>query len=98
MTQISTDVAAQAQTEKPLQTVPPNAPLFALRHLNTGEYIAALFEGRDWLICFTNGDDAYDMRVALGQIEHADVVSIPAGHLFEHFFVDSEFAVLRKDA
>jgi hypothetical protein len=81
---------------EPLPTVPPGALLYALQHLHTKQFIAALEDGIDYLICFTNGDAAYNMRTDMGLIEFVDIVSIPAGEGWDHFYIDGEFAVLRQ--
>lgn len=59
----------------------PDDKLYALRHLETGMYLSAMRGGRDYVICFTNGDSALAFREQLGTVEYNEVVPITAGSL-----------------
>ncbi len=50
--------------------------VFALRHLETQEFICLLQDNKDYLACFTNLDSAYDFRNSLGLIEFVDVKAV----------------------
>src|SRR6201999_966639 len=65
--------------------------IYALQHLDSGEFICLLQEGVDYLACFTDGDTALEFRTALGLQEHVDlfVTSMDASP-FTHFWLDGE--------
>ena len=65
--------------------------LYALQHLETGEYICLRHEGNEYLACFTDGDTAIQFREELGLLEHVDITTLRAGTApFDHFWLDGE--------
>jgi hypothetical protein len=65
--------------------------VFALQHLDTGEYICLLQEGTDYLACFSDGDSALEFRTLLGLQEHVDLCPMTLDHSpFKHFWLDGE--------
>ena len=65
--------------------------IYALRHLESGEFICLLQEGTDYLACFTDGDSALEFRAALGLQEHVDMIATTMRRSpFEHFWLDGE--------
>lgn len=72
--------------------------VFALQHLDTGEYICLLQEGTDYLACFTDGDSALEFRSLLGLQEHVDLCSTTLERSpFAHFWLDGESVALGKE-
>lgn len=73
--------------------------IFALRHLDSGEFICLLQDGEDYLASFSDGDSALEFRAALGLQEHVDLVSTTAGQSpFRCFWLDGENATLCEEA
>lgn len=73
--------------------------LYALQHLETGEFICLLQEGTDYLACFSDGDTAFDFRSALGLQEHVDIaVTSMKSSPFTHFWLDGANIVVEKEA
>jgi hypothetical protein len=65
--------------------------IFALRHIETGEYICLRHEGAEFLASFTDGDTALQFREELGLLEHVDIASMRLGDApFDHFWLDGE--------
>jgi len=65
--------------------------VYALQHLETGEYICLLQEGTDYLACFSDGDSALEFRALLGLQEHVDLCSTTLERSpFSHFWLDGE--------
>jgi L-ascorbate metabolism protein UlaG (beta-lactamase superfamily) len=65
--------------------------IFALRHIETGEYICLRHEGNEYLACFTDADTAFQFREELGLLEHVDIASMPLGEApFDHFWLDGD--------
>lgn len=65
--------------------------IYALRHLETGEFICLRHEGNEYLACFTDGDSAFQFREELGLLEHVDIASMPLGKApFDHFWLDGD--------
>ena len=65
--------------------------IYALRHLETGEYICLRHEGNEYLASFTDGDTAIEFRDELGILEHVDIVAMPLGEApFDHFWLDGD--------
>ena len=65
--------------------------IFALRHLETGEYICLRHEMREYLACFSDGDTAFQFREELGLLEHVDIVTRRLGEApFDNFWLDGE--------
>lgn len=61
--------------------------VFALRHIEHQRFLSALIDGLDYLICFSNQQDAYQFQDELGTVEHNEIVDllitdIPNGRLF----------------
>jgi hypothetical protein len=72
--------------------------VFALRHLESHEFICLLQEGKDYLACFSDGDTALEFRAALGLQEHTDLFCTTINHSpFQHFWLDGENVVLRQE-
>lgn len=70
--------------------------VFALQHLDTGEYICLLQEGTDYLACFSDGDSALEFRTLLGLQEHVDLCPMTLGRSpFKHFWLDGESIDIR---
>lgn len=66
-------------------------PVFALQHIETGEYVCLRQSGKEYLACFTDGDSAYQFRGELGLIEYVDVSGLRLGDApFDHFWLDGE--------
>ena len=65
--------------------------IFALRHLETGEFICLRHEMLEYLACFSDGDTAFQFREELGLVEHVDVINMRMGEApFDHFWFDGE--------
>ena len=65
--------------------------VFALQHIDSGEYICLLQEGTDYLACFSDGDSALEFRSLLGLQEHVDLCSTTLDRSpFCHFWLDGE--------
>ena len=70
--------------------------VFALQHLDTGEFICLLQEGTDYLACFSDGDSALEFRTLLGLQEHVDLCATTLDHSpFKHFWLDGESIDIR---
>lgn len=70
--------------------------VFALQHLDTGEYICLMQEGTDYLACFSDGDSALEFRALLGLQEHVDLCTTTLEHSpFEHFWLDGKSVNIR---
>ena len=65
--------------------------VFALQHIDSGEFICLLQEGTDYLACFSDGDSALEFRALLGLQEHVDLSTMTLDHSpFSHFWLDGE--------
>jgi hypothetical protein len=65
--------------------------VYALRHIENGEFICMLQEGEDYLACFSDGDTALQFRAELGLQEHVDLYGTTLGRSpFRHFWLDGE--------
>lgn len=65
--------------------------IYALRHIESGEFICLRHEENEYLASFTDGDTAIQFRDELGILEHVDVVSMPLGKApFDHFWLDGD--------
>ena len=65
--------------------------VFALRHIESGEFICLRHEGEEYLATFTDGDTALQFREELGLLEHVDVGAMKLGEApFDHFWLDGE--------
>jgi hypothetical protein len=65
--------------------------IYALRHLDTGEFICLLQDGIDYLACFSDGDTALEFRAALGLQEHVQLFASEIRLCpFRHFWLDGE--------
>ena len=72
--------------------------IYALQHIENGEFICLLQEGVDYLACFSDGDTALEFRTALGLQEHVDLVSMTmATSPFTHFWMDGESVELEHE-
>lgn len=73
--------------------------VFALKHIETGEYICLLEEGNDYLACFSDGDTALEFRAELGLQEHVDIVACNlVDSPFTHLWHDGEMMSLPEFA
>ncbi len=73
--------------------------IFALCHIDSGEFICLLQDGRDYLASFSDGDSALEFRAALGLQEHVDLVSTTPGQSpFRCFWLDGQNVTLREEA
>ena len=71
---------------------------YALQHIETLEYVCALQEGYDYLICYDDGDTAYALREAMRLEEHVDVVIVKFSELpFRHYWFNSKNYVVRAN-
>ncbi len=65
--------------------------VYALQHLDSGEFICLLQEGTDYLACFSDGDSALEFRALLGLQEHVDLAPMTLDRSpFSHFWLDGE--------
>jgi hypothetical protein len=70
--------------------------IFALRHLESGEFICLRHEGHEFLASFTDGDSAHQFRDELGLLEHCEIASMPLGEApFDHFWLDGEMVAAK---
>lgn len=79
----------KGDTRVKIEQVDPKQHIYALQHIDTGEFICLLQEGVDYLACFTDGDTALEFRIALGLQEHVDLYSATMeASPFSHFWLD----------
>ena len=65
--------------------------IYALQHIETGEFICLLQQGDDYLACFSDGDSALAFREELKLQEHVDLYTGTLGSSpFTHFWLDGE--------
>ncbi len=77
----------------------PAQRVFALQHLDSGEFICLLQEGTDYLACFSDGDSALEFRALLGLQEHVDLATTTLDRSpFSHFWLDGESVTLAKES
>lgn len=70
----------------------PETSVYTLRHLETGQYLSALRNGRNYIICFTDGDSAFAFQTALGTVEHNEIVTLPITAIPDgRMWLDGEF-------
>ena len=73
--------------------------VFALQHIDSGEFICLLQEGTDYLACFSDGDSALEFRALLGLQEHVDLATTTLDRSpFSHFWLDGESVTLPKES
>jgi hypothetical protein len=71
--------------------------VYALQHMESGEFICLLQDGVDYLACFSNGDNALQFREELGLQEHVSLfVSSINACPFKHFWLDGSDMVLEN--
>ncbi|MDR3711155.1 MAG: hypothetical protein P4L33_22860 [Capsulimonadaceae bacterium] len=69
--------------------------IYALQHLETGEFICLFQDGVDFLACFSDGDTALEFRSALGLQEHVQIyTSLVEKCPFTHFWLDGHNVVI----
>ena len=69
--------------------------IYALQHLETGEFICLLQDGVDYLACFSDGDTALEFRTALGLQEHVRIYTSKVDNCpFTHFWLDGNNVVV----
>jgi hypothetical protein len=75
---------------------------YALRHIETGEYVCLRQSGREYVACFSTGDGAFQFRAELRLTEYVDVAGARLANLpFDYFWLDGEMisrAVVRDDS
>lgn len=72
--------------------------IYALQHIESGEFICLLQDGIDYLACFTDGDTALEFRAALGLHEHVDIsLSTLSDSPFSHFWLDGESIEIKHE-
>ena len=72
--------------------------IYALQHIESGEFICLLQEGVDYLACFTDGDTALEFRTALGLQEHVDLFTSTLDNSpFSHFWLDGESIEIKHE-
>lgn len=63
--------------------------VYALRHLETGEYVCLRQSGREHLAVFTDGDAARGFQDTMRLVEFVDIVVMALGDApFDHFWLD----------
>ena len=73
--------------------------VYALQHIDSGEFICLLQKGTDYLACFSDGDSALEFRALLGLQEHVDLSTTTlARSPFSHFWLDGESVNIPKEA
>lgn|GEM_PF-1024702 len=81
------------------QEIDTTQRVFALQHLDSGEFICLLQEGTDYLACFSDGDSALEFRALLGLQEHVDLATTTLDHSpFAHFWLDGESVTIAKES
>jgi hypothetical protein len=90
---------AASEVEKDRFTMKPKSTelargsqkIFALRHIETGEYICLRQQIHEYVACFSEGDTAFQFRNELGLLEHVDVVGMRLKEMpFDYFWLDGE--------
>ncbi len=72
--------------------------IYALQHLETGEFICLLQNGVDYLACFTDGDTALQFRAELGLQEHVQMYAARMEDCpFRHFWLDGVDVIVDGD-
>jgi len=83
----------------PSQEIDTTQRVFALQHLDSGEFICLLQEGTDYLACFSDGDSALEFRALLGLQEHVDLATTTLDRSpFSHFWLDGESVTIAKES
>ncbi len=73
--------------------------VYALQHIDSGEFICLLQEGTDYLACFSDGDSALEFRALLGLQEHVDLCATTLDRSpFLHFWLDGESVNVAKES
>ncbi len=73
--------------------------VYALQHIDSGEFICLLQEGTDYLACFSDGDSALEFRALLGLQEHVDLAATTLDHSpFSHFWLDGESVDIAQES
>jgi hypothetical protein len=85
------------QTTQTAATVDTAQRVFALQHLESGEFICLLQNGVDYLACFTDGDSALQFREELGLYEHVRLYVAPMLDCpFDHFWLDGHDTIIGR--
>lgn len=72
--------------------------IYALEHIETGEFICLLQDGVDYLACFSDGDTALEFRKALKLEEHLDLfTSTLENSPFSHFWLNGESIEIKHE-
>ena len=73
------------------RTIRVDQIIYALRHLETEEYICLRHESLEYLACFSDGDTAFQFREELGLLEHVDITHMRLGDApFDQFWLDGD--------
>jgi hypothetical protein len=65
--------------------------VYALRHLETREYICLRHDKREYLAAFSDGDTAFQFREELGMVEHVDIITMRLSEApFDQFWLDGK--------
>lgn len=72
---------------------------FALRHMDTGQFLCAQRDGEDYLICFSEHAEAEGFRDALGAREHCAITGQPIGNYpIGKLYLDLAFVDVDQDS
>lgn len=86
------------ETQAPVE-IDTTQRVFALQHLDSGEFICLLQEGNDHLACFSDGDSALEFRSLLGLQEHVDLAPTTLDRSpFSYFWLDGESITIVKES
>lgn len=65
--------------------------VYALRHIETSEYICLRQDDLEYLACFNDGDGAMQFREELGLLEFVDIIQVRLEDVpFNHFWLDGD--------
>lgn len=65
--------------------------VYALRHIETGEYICLQQQQTEYLACFSDGDTAGQFRKDVSLIEYVDITPMRLSDApFDHYWLDGE--------
>lgn len=71
--------------------------IYALKAIDSKEFICLLQEGVDFIACFTRKDVAIAFRATIAQEEFVDVIETTINAApFHHFYLDGEAFVISK--
>lgn len=71
--------------------------IYALQHIDVGDYICLVQDGIDYLACFTDPDTALEFRAVLNLQEYVDLyVTSISESSFSHYWLDGESVVVSR--